>query len=90
MKKYELNNWYVGEDPRHHDPYLAPECRIQCLGGNRVGDGDVITTGIVGKSADGCVVTRSGSHYKLMEVDPAYEAEYPDAFNRLMNSLEAV
>jgi hypothetical protein len=85
MKKYDLKNWFVIQDPR--DQFMAPELRPQCLGGDR-GDNDCLTTPIMGKTEDGYVVTRSGSHYKLLDVDPAYEAEYPDALNRLMNSLK--
>lgn len=54
MKKYNLNKWFVTPDPR--DPYMAPEQRAQCLGGDR-GDNDCLTTAIMGKTEDETKVT---------------------------------
>ena len=48
-----------------------------------------LTTPIRGKR-DGCVVTMSGTHYKLLDVDPVYEALYPGARERLMNTLPSL
>ena len=85
--KYDLKQWFVILDPR--DQFNPPECREQCLGGYR-GDNECLTTPIKGKTKDGYVVTQSGYQYKLHDVDPNYEKEFPDAFNRLMNSLKIV
>lgn len=85
-----LANWsihYTG------DEYTAPELRQPFLHGQREKDVEAgtfcNTTPIVGK-IDGKVVTRSRSQYTLLEVAPAYEAMFPDAFNRLMNSLNEI
>ena len=92
-----LTNWSVVMDPRN--PYLAPELQKQCLAGQREEDlerGTHCTTSfIVGKtglkeSLQRAVVTNSGTRYMLLEVDPEYEARYPNALFRLMDSLTEV
>ena len=88
-----LTNWSVAMDPRN--PYLAPELRQQCLQGARGDGANVITSVIVGKtglkeSLQRDVVTKSGTRYILGEIDPAYEAIYPNARVRLMDSLAEV
>jgi len=81
-----LNNW--GVVYLSMDPYLAPELRGQALCGIREEDGKSITTSrIVGKTIDGCVVTASGSVYSLGTVDPVYEELFPNARERLVNTL---
>ena len=87
MNQQTLSNWAVAMDDRN--PFQAPELRDQCLAGQRENGSHCLTTGIVGKS-NGCVITRSGSHYKLLDVDQNYEKQYPGAFDRLMNSLPTV
>ena|ERR1035437_9848080 len=99
-----LTNWSIVMDDRN--PYQAPELRKQCLTGNlisdiwpiseqpqniglRVSPMSCFTTPIVGKSGN-CVVTQSGTHYKLLTVAPEYEVLYPGAFERLMNSLQEI
>lgn len=88
-----LTNWSVAQDPRN--PYLAPELRQQCLQGVREDGANVITSVIVGKtglkeSPQRAVVTKSGTRYILKEVDPQYEAIYPNAQVRLMDSLAEI
>jgi hypothetical protein len=89
MIKTTLTNWAVVQFPANF--YEAPELRVQCLTGKRPQDvtslhSRVTTSPIIGKRWDE-VVTRSGSHYTLLEVDPKYEAAYPGALKRLMDSL---
>lgn len=45
--KYDLKQWFVILDPR--DQFNPPECREQCLGGDR-GDNECLTTPIKGKT----------------------------------------
>jgi hypothetical protein len=84
-----LKNWSIITDPRN--PYLAPECRGLCLQGRRPEDTDpdkhCVTSHIVGKHG-GYVVTASGTYYKLLDVDPAYAKQYPNAWTRVMASLK--
>lgn len=78
------------------NPYAAPETQTQRLGGKvfghpKFGDGqDVTTSSIRGKNASGEVVTKSGSVYELGEIDPSYEEAFPDAKNRLLDSLSVL
>lgn len=88
MKTQNLSEWAVVMDDRN--PFLAPELRRQCLSGKRDDDKTILTSVIVGKAEDGCVVTASGSHYNLLDVLPDYEQHYPDAKNRLLNTLPLV
>lgn len=82
-----LIKWAVILDPRN--PFLAPELRKECLIGIRPDGLDCLTSHIKGKR-NGCVVTNSGTLYRLAEVESDYEHAFPDAYNRLMNSLEEV
>ena len=93
MNNKTLTNWSVVADPRN--PYLAPECRKMCLSGQREDGATVVTSVIVGKTGilEGLqrkVVTNSGTRYLLLEVDPEYEARYPNALFRVMESLTEV
>lgn len=90
--KYQLKEWSFGSND---SPYTAPECRSFVLGGKVFGhpkhqDGkNIITSTIVGKR-NGCVVTRSGSEYELLEPASDYEQQYPNAKERLFKQLEPV
>jgi hypothetical protein len=87
----KLENWSVV--CKNYDPYLAPELYQSALYGNvfghpRFDDGDGVTTSsLVGKQGE-IIITKSGSEYELGIVDPDYEKKYPDAKNRLLNSLK--
>ena len=85
-----LENWSLRFS---FDPYLAPELQVprlhgQVHGHNVFPDGAHVTTnhlaGVFGES----VVTRSGTVYELGQVDPAYEAAFPNARQRLFDSLK--
>lgn len=76
-------------------PYQAPEQGEQRLQGKIYNDDrfpngkNVITSPPVkGNREEGTVTTRSGTVYLLGEVDPRYEEAYPNARERLFNSLE--
>ena len=83
MKRIE--NWSVTPCPRN--PYLAPELRPQCLQGICKGQG-ILTSPIVSASRDETIWTMN-TEYELGEVDPEYEAEYPNARGRLFSSLQS-
>lgn len=84
---FKMENW--GVIYRDQDPYKAPELRSAALVGIRHGLGDnvknVTTSSILGKS--GKYVVTKNSLYDLGEPDPAYEALYPGAKERLFESL---
>ena len=73
--------------------FQPPDSESNCLQGFVTGhpshaDGKAITTSrLVGRNADR-VVTRSGSEYELGEPDPAYESQYPNAKERLLEGLK--
>lgn len=81
-----LNNW--GVVYLSNDPYLAPELRGQALCGFREDGKSVTTSRIIGKTSDGCIITHSGSIYKLGDVDPVYEEMFPNAQERFVTSLK--
>jgi len=89
----KIDNWSVVNG--NSSPYNAPETQWQALSGNitghpKLGKLDGITTSrIVGWSL-GMVLTKSGTNYELGEVDPAYELLFPNARERLMNSLKDI
>jgi hypothetical protein len=93
MNEIRLENWSVVTDA---DPYKAPEQLVsrlhgQAFGHPRFADGSEVTTSRVmgcSESKDHlAIVTGSGSHYVLGEVDPDYEERYPNARERFWKSL---
>lgn len=88
-----LENWFI---IHRSSPYTAPELCEACLCGNvyddlRREDGHhIITNSIIGKTIDNEIVTKSGSRYTLGEVSIDYVKNYPDAFNRLLDSLDII
>ncbi len=73
-------------------PILPPEHRGQAFDGKvyghpRFNDGDRITTSNIIEVKNGRFITQSGSEYELGEVDPAYEAAFPGAKQRALDSL---
>ena len=85
--EYQLDNWYVTVLP-DGPVYIAPELFTRVLVGDRY-DGQKRTSAIVGKTADGKVVTLN-SLYILGEPHPTYEEAYPGARLALLNSLEEI
>lgn len=86
-----IENWSIVTKP---DPYLAPELRGQYLHGKVYGnpsfaDGEEVTTSRIALAVgNDAIRTKSGSIYELGAVDPAYEALYPNAQERLLKSLQ--
>lgn len=88
-----LENWAVVAMPS--SPTQAPELWRQRLHGKvynnpKFEDGTIITTSCIESKRNGKVVTQSNSEYLLGEVSIQYESIYPDAYARLMNSLDEV
>ena len=88
-----LEEWHLTQLPPS-DPYKAPELGRFAICGKVFGhalydDGDPITTSTpVRIDPDTMIMeTKSGSKYQLGVIDPDYESLYPNAFNRLVESL---
>lgn len=82
---YKLENWAI---IYNDSPYVAPELRSQSLYGDCGIDKHVKTSRVLGKSGN-CVVTQN-SLYILGEPDPNYEAVYPNAKQRVFDSLQEI
>jgi hypothetical protein len=92
MPRIEQWSVVVGEI----NPYMAPEQVTQHLHGRVYDhpdfqDGELATTSRIvgariGKEGD-FILTYSGREYALGEVSPEYEARFPGAEARLINSL---
>lgn len=81
-----LKNWSV--TTFEESVYLAPEQRCPRLHGEVYGhamfpDGASITTSPMVSRRGDIVTTQSGSEYELGDVNPAYEAAYPNARERV-------
>ena len=91
-----LNKWkvVVGIDlPVSPEVAVDPE-RGACLHGifsghSQAKDGTANNTSPIVRLVDGKVQTESGQLVELGEIDPAYEAEFPDARARLEHTLTA-
>lgn len=81
---YKLDNWAI---VYNGSPYTAPEIRSQSLCGDR-GDNIVTTSRIIGKIGN-CVATMN-SLYMLERPSLEYEAVYPNAKQRLFDSLTEI
>lgn len=89
----KLENWGVVSIPSN--PCQAPELGIMCLSGevydsSKFKDGTSVTTSeVIGKDGD-TVVTYSGSKYELGQPHPTYEEKFPNARERLFNTLSSI
>ena len=93
----KIENWCIVA--RANNPYAPPEMQEHCLHGDiykdkrpgqKFRDGSTITTSrIVGKEGD-AIVTFSGSIYTLGSPAPLYEQQFPNAKQRLLDSLEEI
>lgn len=84
--------FHWGVVPKTFDPYKAPEEVTYCLCGlldSEQSDHWIQTSTVVGKR-NGNIVTRSGSEYQLESVNPDYELQFPNAYERVMKSLSEV
>lgn len=93
MKPILLSPWAVVTPA---DPYLAPECRVPLLSGDAFGhprfaDGHNVTTSPpIGKDSHGNIHTKSGSVYQLGDPATAYAEAFPNARQRLLDSLPLI
>ena len=86
----KIKNWSV--IIKTTNPYQTPELGIQCLMGQVYGhprfeDGTEVTTSSIAGVEGDLIVTKSGMKYKLDMVNPEYERLYPNAKDRLLQSL---
>ena len=88
-----IEQWFI---TYIEDDYTAPELREPRLAGNAYGhpnpyvrDGEHVETSRIVAKLNGCVVTRSGTVYELGEVLPDYELQFPNAKQRLMDSISS-
>lgn len=65
--------------------YTSPELITQHLVGELECGKKVTTSAIVG-TYEGKIVTRSGSHYELIDVDSDYEKAFPNAKRRMFDA----
>jgi hypothetical protein len=75
------------------DIYAAPELGRFMFQGRvydhpRFEDGHPVTTSYISGFKDGVFTTASGSEYILGEVDPEYEKEFPNAFERIVKKAQ--
>lgn len=87
----KLENWAVVNT---NSPYTAPELKSLSFVGNVYGhgkfkDGERIVTSTVVKFDNEIFTTYSGMQYCLGEVDPSYEAMFPNAFERVIKAAKA-
>ncbi len=85
----KLENWALVST----NPYLAPEASKLLLTGNvynhpKFKDGESVTTSPIDRLENDFIITYSGSKYELGEIDPQYEKLFPNAKERLFNSLK--
>jgi hypothetical protein len=78
------------------DPYTAPELVGFCLVGWVTGhkreelNGKHIRTSRIVRAEGDCIVTRSGTLYEIGKPNERYEAEYPNARERLFAAVAKV
>ena len=92
MIKYKLNNWSL---ICYGGPYTPPELARQCLIGESFGhskheDGHIVVTSRIKGRCGDLVITKSGSLVELGPPKPTYEAEFPEAKRRLLESLPEI
>ncbi len=85
----KLENWSI---VCRYDPYRAPELQSSILRGNVFGDPRFEDGARIDISAIDCIdrdeiVTCSGRRFQLGTVDPEYEKAFPNAKQRLLDSL---
>jgi len=88
-----LENWSLVT--RVSNPYQAPELGVPCLHGLVYGhpklpDGYEMSSSRVVKTEGEDIITESGTHYELGQIDPEYEKIYPNAKQRLIESLKKI
>jgi hypothetical protein len=82
---YKLENWAIVYND--YNPYTAPELKKQYLNGLR-DNKHIKTSSIIGKTGE--YIATKNSLYLLGETNPEYEAMFPNARDRVFNSLSEV
>lgn len=91
----QLSQWIIIVSPSSN-PYLAPELTQPLLNGYahghpRFANGHNVTTSrILGKNTSGHILTKSGSIYQLGEPKEDYAEKFPNARQRLLDSLPLI
>ena len=85
----KIENWSIV----YRNIYQAPEQQSPCLHKKvywhpKHKDGTSVITSFIEKEKNGLIITHSGSKYELGEVDSDYEKIYPNAKQRLIDSLK--
>jgi hypothetical protein len=76
-----INNWSTTA------PFNRQLLQGDILNHSKKGDiKNALTTEVIGKRGEK-VVTKSGTEYTLGEIDPLYEQHFPNAKQRLLNTL---
>lgn len=88
----KIENWCLVH-MNDNNGYDAPETRKLYFGGNVFGhpffeDGHRVITSHIVSFSNGKFYTFSGTEYELGKVDEGYEKEYPNAYERVLKSLE--
>ena len=96
----KLENWGIvngvfGNWKESPTPYDAPESITHHLNGeiwndSRFANGANVTTSTIKGKRDGNVITKSGTVYELGDPHCDYELAFPNAKERLMNSLPEI
>jgi hypothetical protein len=92
MNETIINDWALVFGSM--DPYKAPEQRTMHLEGvvknhpRRPDSNKRLKTSAIVGLEDGRIVTQAGTRYALGNVLPEYEALYPNALTRLLDTLK--
>ena len=94
----KLEGWSVCLFPDEGNVYRDPAVRVVALQGRvhehtRFADGQTVVMAVakVERTTDFCIATsRSGNRYLLGEIDPRYEAAFPNALARLVDESDGL
>ena len=92
MQKAKLENWSVIGGNKI-DPYTPPEFITHHLVGNVFGhpkfsDNTFIKTSRIRKAEGENIIITNNTEYTLGEIDQKYETQFPNAKERVFNSLK--
>lgn len=88
-----LENWSILYDDKNDARYAPPEELFICLSGIVYGhpkfeDGEPVKTGRLTRYKEGLFMTINGTKYFLGNVNSEYGNRFPEAYNRLIATLE--
>jgi hypothetical protein len=92
MKTKELKKWSVASaaDEFTHPDLCPPVLQGFVFGHDKFEDGKHIITSVVIGKRNGKVITKSGSEYVLLDIDPNYEKAFPNARKIVFDSLKEI